>query len=295
MVLTPDSTEETPGAPRGPGVDSSTGFTGGGVGSGYTYPNAGSGVPGLITPGSLDYSPVPGVGEMLGSIQKSNRFGHGSAVASHAPEASLMMTLNGNPLWMCKDMHGWTVNRATVNVDYGDWLECTRYDIGDTVKVAKPYSLQKTPFDGKTVGGISYVYTNNQCRTATEGASSEVQVVTPAYLVKSGSVAGDLIYVRWVSNGTNVVGAEYVDVNADARTWIVSASGCTADSSSSGSESCDGGSCQFTWNVATEDYDLASDGCDAGYECTAPPPAYEGDTVTLCCTPEGHDPPSGGP
>ena len=288
-VLTPDSTEETPGAPRGPGVASSTGFTGSGIGSGYTYTAAGSGVPGLVNPGSLDSVPVPGVGEMLGSIQRSTRDGHGGSSATHAPDAGMLLNLNGKPLWWCKDLHGWSVNRATVNVDYGDWLECTRYDIGDTVNVTKPYSLQKTPFDGKTVGGVTYSYTNNQCRTATSSSGSEVQVVSPPYLVKSGYSEGDVVYIRWVSNGTNVVGAEYIDVNSDARAWVVSPTGCTTGSEGGGDdpggESCPGGSCTFEWDDSYAVYNLVSTDCLPGFECPEPPLSWEGDELTLCCMP----------
>ena len=284
-VLAPNSTEETAGSPRGPGVDSSTGFTSGGIGSGYTYPNAGSGVPGLVQDGSADHVPVPGLGEMLGSIQNSGRDGHGSTDATHPTDAAMLMNLNGNPVWWPKDMHGWSVNRVTVNTDYGDWMECTRYDIGDTIKVAKPYMLQKTPFHSQTVDGIAYSYTNNQCRVGTDSnQQATTEVVTPAYKVATNNAAGDTIYVRWVSNGTNVVGSEYIDVNADSRKWETSASGCTTASQGSGSGSCPGGSCTFAW--ANGMYSQSNDGCDNGYECPAAPMSYEGNSISICCNPE---------
>ncbi len=281
-TLSPNTTEETPGTPVGPGVESSTGFASDGIGSGYSYDDSGSGVPGLVNPGSVDHVPIPGVGEMLGTIQQSTRDGHGGSSATHPPGAALQMSLNGNPIWWPKDIHDWKINRATVNVDYGDWLECTRHDIGDTIKVAKPYYLQKTPFDGETIDGVTYAYTNNQCRTATDTSGTTTEVVKPEWIVKSGSTPGDIIYVRWVSNGTNVVGPEYIDLNADARRWTTSAS-CSSASGSSGSETCPGGSCSFTWNGSS--YDQTADNCDAGYECPAAPVSFEGTTISICCNP----------
>ena len=288
-TLSPNTTEETTGTPAGPGVVSSTGFTSDGVGSGYSYPDAGSGVPGLVNDGSSDYVPVPGLGEMLGSVQLSTRDGHGGAAATHPPDAAVQMGLNGNPVWWPKDMHSWMINRCTVNVDYGDWLECTRFGIGDTIRVAKPYYLQKTPFDGETIDGVAYAYTNNQCRTATvSGPTVTTEVVTPEWIVKSGSTPGDIIYVRWVSNGTNVMGQEYIDINVDSRSWIVNASGCTTASNNSGTGSCPGGACVFTWNSSTEEYENTSNTCSGGYGCPEPPAPEEyaaglGSPVSICC------------
>ncbi len=69
----------------------------------------------------------------------------------------------------------------------------------NSILVAKPYLLRRTPFDGQTRDGVTYVYTTDQQRTATIGPDQRTEHVTPAYLV------GDLVYcVRDVHNGTGV-------------------------------------------------------------------------------------------
>jgi len=51
------------------------------------------------------------------------------------------------------------------------------------IDVALPYLLRRTPFDGLSRDGISYVYTSNTERTATDGSDNETQVITPSYTV----------------------------------------------------------------------------------------------------------------
>lgn len=66
-----------------------------------------------------------------------------------------------------------------------DYLECE--DAGsNTVYVAKPYELRRTPFDGETIGGVEYTYVSASERTASDGASppeEETQYITPSYVV----------------------------------------------------------------------------------------------------------------
>lgn len=66
----------------------------------------------------------------------------------------------------------------------GDYLVCKRDD--DTeVKVAKPFRLRRTPFDGLDYNGVGYVYANGNERTATIAGSNRQQLerVIPAYVV----------------------------------------------------------------------------------------------------------------
>lgn len=82
--------------------------------------------------------------------------------------------------------------------------------------VAKPYMLQRTPFDEKTRDAISYVYTSEVERTATdEDYEEEDQVIVPNY------VAGDIIYAAFSpTGGTGVESAPmWMDLNLDARAW----------------------------------------------------------------------------
>ena len=91
------------------------------------------------------------------------------------------------------------------------------------IKVAKPFLLRQNSFDAGR-NGLTFVYTNQAERVATETSSSdqETQVVVPPYVV------GDVIYaVNGIVGGTEVTidqngKAELVtwlDINADARAW----------------------------------------------------------------------------
>jgi hypothetical protein len=284
VKLSPGTTENPDLIPFGHGIESVTGM-GTGLGSGYETDDGGTGVSRFADEKTSTIVPKGGYGQMLDSLQKSNRDGHGGKVATHAPNAGHLLSLNHNPLWWAKDMHGWMPNRATINKDYGDWLDCSRYDIGDQIKVCKPYWLQRTPFDGKTVDGVTYAYTSNQCRTATDSTGSEVQIVHPPYRVSSGYTIRDSVYARWVSNGTSVVGAEHIDLNVDARTWVASPSGCTQSSLDSGNDECPGGICTFVWDYADEAYGPPTGSCDPNYEFPPAPAVYEGDSITVCCNP----------
>lgn len=103
----------------------------------------------------------------------------------------------------------------------GDYLTCTYWDNandGAQVLVAKTYLNRQTPFDGETRDGISYVYTDEQTRTATnDSAESITEIMTPAYVV------GDQITGKYVANGTGVADSDGNAIvwmeDSDARTW----------------------------------------------------------------------------
>lgn len=86
---------------------------------------------------------------------------------------------------------------------------------GETVKVAKPYHLRRGVFDGNTVNGVAYAYSDNYTRTA-DGVS---QTVFPAYNV------GDTIYAIYQpSGGTGVLDenskvVHWLDANMDGRVF----------------------------------------------------------------------------
>lgn len=99
-----------------------------------------------------------------------------------------------------------------------DHLVCHAYD-GTTEGaviffIAKPWLLRRSL---TAWNGMTFTYSSDQARTATLGASTESQVVVPAY------VAGDVIYALGnVIGGNSVVTASpvnWVDVNADGRAW----------------------------------------------------------------------------
>lgn len=85
-----------------------------------------------------------------------------------------------------------------------DYLECQDGN-SNTVYVAKPYMLRRTPFDGVAGGGVAYEYSSsfaaNQQRIATSVANPsevETQYITPTY------TAGEEIYAVKVQGVTGV-------------------------------------------------------------------------------------------
>lgn len=123
------------------------------------------------------------------------------------------------------------VRQFRVVAVYGDFVTCARLDgtyeneaeDDDQTYVAKPYLLRRTPFDGYSRNDISYAYTDDVTRTATDADdNTETQVVVPSY------VFGDIIYaVTNVDGGTGVevdtgkerLTPEWLDINADGRAW----------------------------------------------------------------------------
>jgi hypothetical protein len=110
-----------------------------------------------------------------------------------------------------------------VSVD-GDFLVCHTWDGTtegtDAIKVARPYLLRRTPFDGASRGSISYVYVDDQQRTSSKSGEDDItEYVTPNYL------AADVIYAivnhrggtGVVDDGSLAVG--WVDLNVDGRAW----------------------------------------------------------------------------
>jgi hypothetical protein len=110
----------------------------------------------------------------------------------------------------------------------GDYLVCNPFNGDGSVNtgrkryVLKPWTLQKTPFDGKTINSITYTYTSNTQRTAVNGSTSETQLITQDYF------AGAKIYAVLIEGKVNLpagAGAgkftNKIDANLDARAWAV--------------------------------------------------------------------------
>lgn len=95
---------------------------------------------------------------------------------------------------------------------------------GTDILVAKSFMTRKTPFDGNTVNGISYVYSTAVDRVATIASSTgfkQVETVIPRYNV------GDVIYAQQVSTtimtitvGSTPQGITYLDTNNDNRNFV---------------------------------------------------------------------------
>jgi len=124
------------------------------------------------------------------------------------------------------------VQRFVVVTEYGDYFSArkqggsTSSDVSTepTVFIAKPYLCRRTPFDGETRNGISYAYSSDTERVATDTDSdTETQQIVPSY------VAGDVIFAAQnFKGGTGVwtaptnsdpVEVLWLDLNLDGRAW----------------------------------------------------------------------------
>jgi len=125
----------------------------------------------------------------------------------------------------------------TLVEEFDDYLVCEGFDplAGEqiTAAVAKPFLLQRSPFDGKSVDFnglvVNYVYSEAGVRQASGQVSgtyvAETQAITPDYFV------GDTVSVARVQIGqgndstgyTDADGLpiEWADLNVGARTWAV--------------------------------------------------------------------------
>lgn len=97
----------------------------------------------------------------------------------------------------------------------GDYLICTSVTTGEMVNVARPHLLRRSL---TSHNGVSFTYTDDQTRTADDGADTETQVIVPAY------VAEDEIKAFRVIDGTGIVDDDdkviwWEDANNDGRFW----------------------------------------------------------------------------
>jgi len=95
---------------------------------------------------------------------------------------------------------------------------------GRTIYVAKPFMLQRTPFDTQEFDGVTHAYTTATERTATTGSDVISQEITPSYTVDGT----EKIIVALVLKPTMQVGkrkVEWMDVNTAGRNWEDAGSG----------------------------------------------------------------------
>lgn len=112
---------------------------------------------------------------------------------------------------------GSVVSAEIITVE-NDHLDCSIVGTTTSIKVAKPWILSRTPFDGKTINGVAYSYSDSQNRTATLDSAEESQEVTFPYEI------GNIIQAIRVSNSTGYATGidedeQWVDLNVDARIW----------------------------------------------------------------------------
>lgn len=195
-------------------------YAGQNVGSGYGTPTSGTGIFGTIK----NMLVKPGWGKLFDSYIKSLK-------TWHPPNTADQFSLNGNNKWWPSDPCGWTVLRCKITAVNNDTLTCVVIDdssgsdpasiIGSTITVSKDCHLQRTPWDGKTIEGITYTYSDSQTRTANDGVTTTTQSVYPKYRVDGDSYDPcSCVYVRWVANRTDLTGTWYIDLNTAARHWV---------------------------------------------------------------------------
>lgn len=130
-------------------------------------------------------------------------------------------------------VEGASVTQYKLTAISDDYIEGKTWDgttLGETaIRIAKPWRLRKTPFDGQTVvynfngSNISIRYTYQATpgyRAAailTAPTATENQAIIPIYKVD------DIIYATEPENGTLVtvsqVALTWLDVNVDGRAW----------------------------------------------------------------------------
>ena len=131
-------------------------------------------------------------------------------------------TFTANPV--IPSLGGSKIVLVKVTSVQGDYLVCRTWDgatLGSAdIIVAKPYTLRVTPFDGQTIGGVTYanIFVDGSQRSATTAAGTELHRVFAAYAV------GDSILAARVGPQADIVvadiAAEWIDLNVDARQFM---------------------------------------------------------------------------
>lgn len=119
---------------------------------------------------------------------------------------------------------------------FDDYILCKL--VGDygpttgTIAVAKPFLLRRSPFDGHTIHGLTYAYSDSLTRTVTRVSDSlqELQIVAPTWLLPDGSATptaylGDIIQAAPGPTGlvdANNIPIGWTEILGDGgRVWSV--------------------------------------------------------------------------
>lgn len=178
--------------------------------SGYERNGSGTGVP-----FAKAVVPIHGWAEALAGLQKSND-------TEHAPDSAEKFTRNGNQYWLCREPWKWGSIRGTITAINDDTLTVTSTANGrvpaQSFTVAKPPHLRRSLFDGLTIGGIAYTYSDSQHREADDGVYTPTDEVVYDLYATSGPHS--TIYFDWIVNGSGVDSVYWCDQNRGARHWI---------------------------------------------------------------------------
>ncbi len=123
---------------------------------------------------------------------------------------------------------GGGVRQMIITAIHDDYLACRDWDgqaEGETdVEVARPWELQRTPWDGEshTIDGViySYTYADAESRVKSADGQDEDQVIVPPYFVGAVIQAAALISGHAASHGDDPVTlVRLIDTNNAARAW----------------------------------------------------------------------------
>ena len=120
-----------------------------------------------------------------------------------------------------------SVTSYKVTAHHGDYLTCRTWDEATQtagsvdVNIAKPHELRNSVLT-ETIDAIEITYsahdTGAQTRSATDGTTTETQIIVPRYLTDGDNPT--IIRVRSVTGGTGVAEAPTLeDVNPGGRAW----------------------------------------------------------------------------
>jgi len=123
--------------------------------------------------------------------------------------------------------------RMIVKEIHDDWFLCLPYgkdgqeppeDIAtpaDYIKVAKPYELRRTPWDGETIDGITFDYSDGSHRLATKGTVKEHHIVARPWYVDEIIVAATSITGGTDQQDLDAQDLVWEDTNSASHAWAM--------------------------------------------------------------------------
>ena len=110
-----------------------------------------------------------------------------------------------------------------------NYITCKLYQADELtdilIDVAKPDDLQRLEYEGFTIDGVSYSYTNAKTREASKATDSETQIINPAYSPANGVFLGSVVWAERLPHVypdlVNSINEPliYIDVNRSGRAW----------------------------------------------------------------------------
>lgn len=127
--------------------------------------------------------------------------GAGGIQVTMMPGAGLTVTQRQRPHHPTQVALG----RFRITTNSWDWFQGRLVDpagspYGDTVYIAKPFHMQRTPWDGQTVGNYTYTYSSNAVRVSERSGDEEEQRLTPDIVINHTEV----LALAGIEGGTGI-------------------------------------------------------------------------------------------